>query len=110
MSDYKSYAQVLTLKTKALRTLSDSVMSIGVSKDLENFISSENVQKDLNDGWEVVSHSIQFAENRQMISLLLRPKVKAQVQVKYLESPRAQETSKLSPEDMAEFYKWRASR
>jgi len=110
MADYKSYAQVATLKTSMLRKFSDNIMSLGVAKDLENFIASANVQRDLNNGWEVVSHSIQFAENRQIISLLLRPKEKPQVQIQYVESPRVQVAAKLSPEDMDEFYKWRANK
>ena len=70
MFDYITVNQVATLKPKAFRRLSDDAMSVGINADIGKLVSG--CAKDEAEGWGIVSHCLQFFENRQVVSLLLR--------------------------------------
>lgn len=68
--EYMIVTQSNDFKPSALPQMDDEAIAGGVSSDIKDLVNK--CDADLDNGWEIISHSVQFFENHLVTSLLLR--------------------------------------
>ncbi len=68
--EYMIVTQSNEFTPSVLPKMDDNAIAGGVSSDIKDLV--KKCDADLDNGWEIISHSVQFFENRLVTSLLLR--------------------------------------